>query len=74
MAAAHPGLATVLVSHHLEELPATTSHALLLRGGRVVVQGTVDDVLQDGPMSECFGLPLSIRRRHGRWSVVAERR
>ncbi len=27
----HPELATVLVTHHLEELPASTTHALLLR-------------------------------------------
>lgn len=29
----HPGLATVLVTHHLEELPPGTTHALLLREG-----------------------------------------
>jgi iron complex transport system ATP-binding protein len=69
----HPDLAMVLVSHHLEELPATTSHALLLRAGEIVAAGAADDVLTDEPMSRCFDLPLVVRREHGRWSVVARR-
>ena len=35
----HPGIASILVTHHLEELPVTTTHALLLAGGRVVAAG-----------------------------------
>ena len=35
----HPHLASVLVTHHLEELPATTTHATLLREGRVLAAG-----------------------------------
>ena len=31
-----PAPAVVLVTHHLEELPPTITHALLLRGGRAV--------------------------------------
>lgn len=37
--ATHPGTASVLVTHHLEELPTTTTHALLLADGRVVGSG-----------------------------------
>jgi iron complex transport system ATP-binding protein len=73
VAAVHPDLAIVLVSHHLEELPATTSHALLLRAGQIVAVGAADEVLTDEPLSQCFGLPLVVRREHGRWSVVARR-
>jgi len=69
--AAHPEVATVLVSHHLEELPASTSHALLLRAGHIVASGPVAEVLTDGPMSECFGLPLHIRHSRDRWTAVA---
>ena len=32
----HPDVASVLVTHHLEELPSSTTHALLLADGRVV--------------------------------------
>ena len=45
LASDRPELATVIVSHHLEELPATTSHTMLLRGGRIVAIGAADGVL-----------------------------
>ncbi|MFC4561257.1 ABC transporter ATP-binding protein [Nocardiopsis mangrovi] len=67
----HPGLATVLVTHHLEELPATTTHAMLLRGGQVVAAGEADDVLTTKLVTACFGHPIAIERRDGRWSARA---
>ncbi len=39
MAEANADLPTVLVTHHLEEIPATTTHALLLRDGAIVSAG-----------------------------------
>ena len=69
--AADPEVATVLVSHHVEELPASTSHALLLRGGHVVSSGPATEVLTDEPMSECFGMALQLRHTRNRWTAVA---
>jgi iron complex transport system ATP-binding protein len=62
------------VTHHLEELPETTTHALLLRAGSVVAAGPVGEVLADAPLSECFGLPVEVRRDGGRHLAVAARR
>ncbi|MFJ2605680.1 MULTISPECIES: ABC transporter ATP-binding protein [unclassified Streptomyces] len=72
--AEHPRLATVLVTHHLEELPPGTSHAMLLRDGRVLAQGPVDGVLTGDQVGTCFGLPLVLERGDGRWSVRVRRR
>lgn len=69
----HPELATVLVTHHLEELPASTSHAMLLRGGRCVASGTADEVLTTDQVSDCFGHPVEISRTDGRWAARARR-
>jgi iron complex transport system ATP-binding protein len=66
-----PGLATVLVTHHLEELPASTTHALLLRDGRIVAAGAADDVLTTELASACFGHPLVVTRRAGRWAAAS---
>jgi len=66
-----PSLATVLVTHHLEELPASTSHALLLRGGRMLAAGEVDDVLTTELVSACFDYPIAIARHAGRWASTA---
>ena len=67
----HPGLATVLVTHHLEELPVSTSHALLLRGGQMLAAGTADDVLTTELVSACFDYPIAIARHAGRWASTA---
>jgi iron complex transport system ATP-binding protein len=67
----HPTLATVIVTHHLEELPATTSHALLLRDGRLLAAGAAADVLTSDLVSACFGYPVTIARHDGRWTCTA---
>ena len=36
---------TVLVTHHVEEIPAAFSHVLLMRGGKVVGAGPMADTL-----------------------------
>jgi iron complex transport system ATP-binding protein len=68
-----PALATVLVTHHLEELPASTTHAVLLRDGRMLAAGVVADVLTTELASACFGHPLVVTRQAGRWSAVSGR-
>jgi iron complex transport system ATP-binding protein len=61
----------VLVTHHVEEIPAGFTHLLLLREGRVVVAGPVREVLRADTLSECFGLALTLRGEAGRWSCQA---
>jgi iron complex transport system ATP-binding protein len=67
----HPALATVLVTHHLEELPASTTHALLLREGECMAYGPVDEVLTTDLVSKCFDHPVRLTRVDGRWSARA---
>ncbi len=66
-----PGLTTLTVTHHLEELPPSTSHALLLRDSRVVAAGPLASALSDASLSACFGLPLRLERAAGRLFVHA---
>jgi len=68
---AHPSLTSVLVTHHLEELPASTTHAILLRDGRVLASGAADDVLTTELISTCFDHPITIEKSGGRWSARA---
>ncbi|MBD8704299.1 ATP-binding cassette domain-containing protein [Frigoribacterium sp. CFBP 13712] len=71
--ASHPDVASVTVTHHLEDLPASTSHAVLLRDGRVFAQGPADDVLTSELVSAAFDHPLVIERVAGRWSARTRR-
>ena len=68
-----PGLTTLTVTHHIEELPPSTSHALLLRDGRIVAAGPLAEALTDASLSECFGLPLRLERVSGRLFVHTAR-
>ncbi len=73
LAAHRPGLTWLLVSHHVEELPSATTHAALMVAGRLVARGPAEQVLHDGPMSQCFDLPLRVAREDGRWSARSVR-
>jgi iron complex transport system ATP-binding protein len=65
LACDEPQLTTVTVLHHLEDVPASTTHALLLRAGAVVAAGGAADVLASGPVSSCFGLDVDVQRDGG---------
>jgi iron complex transport system ATP-binding protein len=66
--AADPGTPpTVLVTHHVDEIPPGFTHALLLRDGRIVAKGVLADVVTSAALSDCFALPLAVERRDGRF-------
>jgi iron complex transport system ATP-binding protein len=73
LAASQPRLASVLVSHHVEELPASTTSVALMRAGRLLAAGTAAQVLRDAPLSDCFGLPLRVSGHDGRWTARSAR-
>jgi iron complex transport system ATP-binding protein len=61
--------ATVLVTHHVEEIPKGITHALLLKQGSVLAAGPIDDVLTETNLSATFDLPLQVIHSDGRWSA-----
>ena len=61
--------ATVLVSHHVEEIPPGFTHALLLRDGRVVAAGPLEQVLTEEIVSTTFAMPIRLRHEDGRWAA-----
>lgn len=64
-----PLQATVFVSHHLEELPPSTTHAMLLRAGEIVASGPAVGVLTSENISTAFGYPITVTYHDGRWSA-----
>ncbi len=61
--------ATILVSHHVEEIPPGFTHALLMRQGRVVAAGPIPYVLTAEQLSATFGMPLTLHEEDGRYSA-----
>ncbi len=67
----HPKLPTIMVSHHLEDLPSSVTHALLLRDGGILAQGQVEEMLTSELISACFGFPIDVHTWEGRWTARA---
>ena len=65
---------TVLVTHHIEEIPEGVTHALLLDRGRVLVAGPIDEVLTSENLSTAYHMPLQFSKDGGRWAARAYRR
>jgi iron complex transport system ATP-binding protein len=64
----------ILATHHLEEIPPSSTHAALLRDGRLVTSGEIADVLTPGPLEACFGIAMEVGQRGARWWGVARPR
>jgi iron complex transport system ATP-binding protein len=62
----------VLVTHHVEEIPPSFTHALLLRGGAVLAQGPIAECMEAETLSACFDISLELARRDGRWQAWAK--
>jgi iron complex transport system ATP-binding protein len=73
MAEANGDLPTVIVTHHLEEIPSTTTHALLLRDGAIVAAGQVGAVLTSEAVSETFDIEVQVAHNAGRWAAMVVR-
>jgi iron complex transport system ATP-binding protein len=64
----------VLVTHHLEELPESTTHALIIKDGKIVARGPVGEAVTSETISEAFDYPIRVTHHEGRWGARAGRR
>jgi len=69
--ATQPELTLAMVTHHLEEIPAAATHALLLRDGAVLAAGPVGEVLTGAAVSALFDIDVEVTRSAGgRWTAA----
>lgn len=61
----------VMVTHHLEEIPAHFTHVMLLRAGQVVAQGPLEQTLTQSNLETTFNLPLELHRTGARYTAFA---
>jgi iron complex transport system ATP-binding protein len=59
--------ASVLVTHHVEEIPQGFSHCLLLSEGKAVASGLLTDVLTSENLSIAFGQSIALEVIDGRY-------
>lgn len=63
--------ASILVTHHIEEIPSGTTHALILKNGQAAVSGPIAEVITSEHMSNIFELPMEVRFDGSRFSARA---
>lgn len=63
--------AMVMVTHHLEEIPAGFTHALIMVNGQIYAAGEINSTLTSEKVSEAFGIPLTITHVDGRFHARA---
>jgi iron complex transport system ATP-binding protein len=62
---------TLIITHHIEEIPAGSTHALLLKGGKIVGSGPIATVITSENLSFAYDMPISVSIMNNRYSANA---
>ena len=66
------GLACVIVSHHLNEIPYPLDKVVLLKSGRIIAQGEPGVVLTSENLSRTFDCQVDVARSNGRYLATVQ--
>lgn len=61
---------TITVTHHIEEIPVGTTHALLMKAGQIAVSGPIEQVVTSQHISAVFGLSIEVNKAAGRFYAI----
>jgi iron complex transport system ATP-binding protein len=73
LAGQRPDRATVLVTHHVEDIPTSATHLLAIDRGAVVAKGPLEPTLTGALISDLFGVRYELRRHARRWIALPDR-
>jgi iron complex transport system ATP-binding protein len=59
--------ASIVVTHHIEEIPFGTTHALIIKNGLIAVSGPVSSVITSEHMTAVFGINIEVTAANGRF-------
>lgn len=62
---------TLIITHHIEEIPARSTHALLLKSGKIVGSGPIATVITSENLSVAYDMPISVSIMNNRYSANA---
>jgi len=67
------GKAVILVTHHIHEIPPEITHAILLKGGRVVAAGEKTQILTNRALTDLFETPIELVQANGFYQAMPGR-
>jgi iron complex transport system ATP-binding protein len=59
--------ASIVVTHHIEEIPFGTTHALIIKNGTIAVSGPISSVITSEHMTAVFGINIEVTAANGRF-------
>jgi len=59
----------VLVTHHIDEIVPSLSHALVLKSGRILASGPKEQVLTSAVLSAAFDAKVTVVQSDSRYSM-----
>ncbi len=62
---------TIVVTHHLEEIPPGFTHVLLLKDAEIVAAGPIKETLSEENLSKTFDRDLKVTEHNGRYTAIA---
>ena len=60
-----------MITHHIEEIPAGSTHALLLKSGQIVASGAISEVVTSENLTTAYEMPISVAVTNNRFSANA---
>ena len=62
---------TLIITHHIEEIPSGSTHALLLKSGKVVGSGPISSVITSENLSLAYDMKINVTVANNRYSANA---
>lgn len=59
--------AMVLATHHIEEIPQSFTHALVLKDGAVLAGGEIGDIINSHTLSTAYGAKVKVFKKAGKF-------
>ena len=64
------GMGIVMVTHHLPDIIPEMERVVMIRNGKVSMDGRKPEVLRPEPLGELFGMPVEVLERGGYYHVL----
>ncbi|RHX91265.1 ABC transporter ATP-binding protein [Leptospira yasudae] len=64
---------SLYITHRPEEIPEFYTKAVLLKEGKVIHSGLIEDCFTEKNLNELYDLSLQVNRINGTWTVIAKR-
>lgn len=65
------GITVICTTHDPALAAGMASTVILIRDGKIVAAGAIEDIMQDEPLTATYGLPVRVRRLDTEWLIIS---